>query len=152
MYSHILVPLDGSSLSEQALLHARALAEANPQTKITLLRAVPPVYPTVIEFGVVHHPVVMEEEIRRAEEGVQAYLGAIARELESLGITVATELSRLDPADAIVEFAEHHNVDLIAMATHGRSGIGRWLLGSVTQKVLQGATVPVLVVRSVHTE
>ncbi len=152
MYNHILVPLDGSSLSEQALLHARSLAEAHPQTKITLLRAVPPVYPTVIEFGVVHHPAVMEEEIRRIEEGVQSYLGAIARDLEGLGIKVQTELSRLDPADAIVEYAEHHGVDLITIATHGRSGIGRWLLGSVTQKVLQGATVPVLVVRPKATD
>lgn len=149
MYNHILVPLDGSSLSEQVLLHARALAEGNPQGKITLLRSVPAVYPTVVEFGVVHHPSVMEEEVRRVEQGVQSYLDAIARELTGAGITVQTELSRLDPADAIVEYAEKHEVDLITIATHGRSGIGRWLLGSVTQKVLQGSTAPVLVVRPV---
>ncbi len=147
MYYHILVPLDGSSLSEQTLLHVRALAEGRKDVKITLLRAVPPVYPTVIEFGMVHHPSEMEDEMLRLEKSVQEYLSAIARELAADGMQVQTELSRLDPGDAIVEYAENHDVDLIIIATHGRSGIGRWLLGSVTQKVIQAARVPVLVIR-----
>jgi nucleotide-binding universal stress UspA family protein len=57
------------------------------------------------------------------------------------------DICNLPAADAIIEFATHHDVDVIVIATHGRSGLSRWIFGSVTQKVIQAASIPVLVVR-----
>jgi nucleotide-binding universal stress UspA family protein len=71
----------------------------------------------------------------------------IANRLQADGYHVALHISRLMAAEAILDYTEHHHVDLIAIATHGRSGVSRWVFGSVTQKVIQASHVPVLVIR-----
>lgn len=148
MYQHILVPLDGSALAEQVLPHAQALAHLDAPTRLTLLRAVPPIYATTVEFGGVYAGATSPiDEMATAEHNARTYLEDIATVLRTEGFHVDTEVSRLTAAEAIVDFAEHHKVDLITIATHGRSGIGRWVFGSVTQKVMQVSPVPVLVIR-----
>lgn len=144
MYTHILVPLDGSPLAEQILPHVKALAEVGSKPRITLLRAVPREYPDIVE-GETTNEVVNPME-RLLAEG-RAYLDRVASPLRSEGLDVKTEVVVRQPADAIVEFANREHVDLVAMATHGRGGLGRWVFGSVTQKIMHLTPAPMLVVR-----
>jgi nucleotide-binding universal stress UspA family protein len=124
------------------------MARLDEEVRITLLRAVPPIHSTTVEFGGMYSGAMSPAaETVQAEHTAQEYLDAVADRLRVEGFHVSTHLSRLNAADAIVEFAEHHNVDLIAIATHGRSGVSRWVFGSVTQKVMQAAPAPMLVVR-----
>lgn len=144
MYTHILVPLDGSSLAEQVLPHVRALAAAGERPKITLLRAVPREYPDIVEGETSNKVVNPMEKLLNDARG---YLDGAAQSLRNDGLEVATEVVVRQPADAIVEFAASRHVDLIAMATHGRGGLGRWVFGSVTQKIMHLTPAPMLVVR-----
>jgi nucleotide-binding universal stress UspA family protein len=148
MYRHILVPLDGSSLAEQVLPHVQALVKPEDDVRITLLRAIPPVHASTVEFGGMYAGAVAQlEEQEPAEQAAKKYLVPIANRLQSDGYHVALHVSRLMAAEAIIDYAEHHHVDLIAIATHGRSGVSRWVFGSVTQKVMQASPTPVLVIR-----
>lgn len=146
MYRHILVPLDGSPLAEQVLPHVHALAANEGTSRITLLRAVAPVLSTSVDYtGVLASSVAdaMETLVQEARD----YLAGVANEFRAEGYRVNIEVSALSPADAILDYAESEHADMIAIATHGRSGVGRWVFGSVTQKVVQAAPVPVLVIR-----
>ncbi|MGQ9927883.1 MAG: universal stress protein [Chloroflexaceae bacterium] len=146
MYRHILVPLDGSALAEQVLPHVRDLAAHEGTMKITLLRAVPPVFTSSVDYsGMLAASTADDQESLESE--ARAYLERIAAPLRNEGYTVNVEVSTMPAAEAILDYAESQRADLIAIATHGRSGISRWVFGSVTQKVIQAAPVPVLVIR-----
>jgi nucleotide-binding universal stress UspA family protein len=146
MYRHILVPLDGSALAEQVLPHVHALAANEGTTRITLLRAVPPVFTGGAEYGGLMSTTSADTLATLSDEA-RDYLSGVATQFRDEGYAVTLEVNALAAADAILEYAEAYHVDLIAIATHGRSGIGRWVFGSVTQKVIQTSPVPVLVVR-----
>jgi nucleotide-binding universal stress UspA family protein len=146
MYQHILVPLDGSELAEQAIPHARKLAQ--PPAHISLLRAMPQEYIAAVEqAGRYASKFSTEETLAKAEAEERAYLERMAQQLQQEGYQITTRVTRHSAAEAIVEYANHHDVELIVIASHGRSGIQRWILGSVTQKVLHSAHIPVLVIR-----
>lgn len=146
MYRHILVPLDGSALAEQVLPHVQALVSENQSpTRITLLRAVPPLYPLTVDYSGTF--ATLNELLPELEEEARAYLEGIAEPFRAEGCTVLTRVLTMPAADAILEYAEEHGVNLIVIATHGRSGINRWIFGSVTQKVIQHTPVPILVIR-----
>lgn len=146
MYQHILVPLDGSELAEQAIPHARKLAQ--PPARLSLLRAMPQEYIAAVEqAGRYASKFSTEETLAKAEAEERAYLSRVAQELQQEGYQVSTQVTRRGAAEAILDYANHHGVDLIVIASHGRSGIRRWILGSVTQKVLHSAHIPVLVIR-----
>lgn len=151
MLKHILIPLDQSALAETALDYAPRLLE--PGGQITLLTVlVPPDLSIGTLYGAegAAHSVMdiqsyesVERQIRvQAEE----YLRGISKWLASTGARVELVVQVGRDADVIVEYARDLGVDAIVMATHGRSGISRWLLGSVTQKVLQAAPCPVVVI------
>ncbi len=148
MQRHILVPLDGSSLAELALPHALCVAQATTQ-EITLLRAVP-LHPV---DGLIGWPVAtsqgrLESWKHEADEATD-YLTGLAGLMEVAGTTVQTEVSHDDAASAIMAYAEGHpEVSLVAMSTHGRSGVNRWVLGSVAEKVLHASPVPLLLVKA----
>lgn len=146
MYRHILVPLDGSLLAEQVLPHIHALAANEGTTKITLLRAVPPVFTTSVDYSGML-ATTAADALETLEDEARDYLTRIAAEFRAEGYNVAIEVSAMPAAEAILDYAEAQKADLIAIATHGRSGISRWVFGSVTQKVVQAAPVPVLVIR-----
>lgn len=146
MYRHILVPLDGSPLAEQVLPHVHALAANEGTSKITLLRAVPPVFTTSVDYSGLM-ATTANETLATLEAEAKDYLDRIASEFRAEGYTVSTEVSALPAAEAILDYAESQHADLITIATHGRSGVSRWVFGSVTQKVVQAAPVPVLVIR-----
>ena len=145
-FKRILVALDGSSRAEKSLELTTRIAKAAGATLI-LLQAVEPPVP----FSSPYLPHAMQGTQTALEEGRNAsvkYLDGVKDRLERQGIGVETEtLLGVHPAPAILRYAEEHAVDLIAVATHGRGGLPRLVLGSVADKVLRAASVPILVAR-----
>jgi nucleotide-binding universal stress UspA family protein len=136
----ILVPLDGSELSEAVLPIVERLAGPFDLT-IELLRAIEPLPP----YASAELTSGITERIGRHErEEVEAYLAKVASSLEAKGCRVKSLVALAPPVDAIVRAAGDSRVGLVAMSTHGRSGIGRLLLGSVAERVLHAAPTPVL--------
>jgi nucleotide-binding universal stress UspA family protein len=137
MFTRILVPLDGSAIAEKALPHARALGRTLeiPITLITVIE-------TTADFSEKKGDLdtLIESGVRNSEE----YLKKISKTFSGATIQYRVEKGRVE--EAIIAAAD--NGTLITMATHGRSGLGRWLLGSITEKVVRGANNPVLVVRA----
>jgi nucleotide-binding universal stress UspA family protein len=134
----ILVPLDGSTLAESAIPKAVDLAKDSPSASLMLLRAAeaPVLTGDPIEAQIA--------AVREAEE----YLEGLAARLKEHGFTdVTTSVWYGPPAPAIVEAAQVAKADLIVMSTHGRSGLGRLLMGSVAESVLRGTRVPILLFR-----
>jgi nucleotide-binding universal stress UspA family protein len=148
MPTQIMVPLDGSPLAEEALPHAVRMAR-DTHCGLTLFRAVPPrLVVTAAPFGL--HP--REEHVAywdSAHLAAQDYLCEVARRLrETEYIDVTKRVVDGDPATGIVVYAEAHpDVTMIVMSTHGRSGISRWVLGSVAERVVRHAPVPLLLTR-----
>lgn len=143
MTTRILVPLDGSNLAERALPCATMLARGLP-ADLVLLRAVS-ISPDLDEIlGHVLRDV--EEHMERLEARANDYLGQAAERLKGAGLHVRTVVRRGPAAEAIVDYAEQMDIQHIVMATHGYSGISRWRHGSVAERVLQSASVPVLMV------
>jgi nucleotide-binding universal stress UspA family protein len=140
----ILVPLDGSRLAEQILPVVTSVARAL-DSQITLFQ-VPIAYVSGAMTGDWYLPV--QGALETAEKDAQAYLDAVAARLAEEGLAVSTALSVGSVASCIVEYAEAHEVDLIAMCTHGRTGLARWALGSVSDRVLRAGSKPLLLVRA----
>ena len=145
MYRHILVPLDGSHLAEQVLPHVHTLAATEGTTQITLIRAIPPVITPAVDYSGIF--VAANDPNALLDEEARAYLEGVATTFRNEGYVVHTVVTSMPAADAIIDYAESEHADLIVIATHGRSGLSRWVFGSVTQKVVQVAPVPVLVIR-----
>ncbi len=135
MYTRILVPLDGSELAEQVLPYVRILGKGF-NVQVDLLRLIDPTPPGRTDPG----------EVSKARD----YLERVASSLRKEGLKAYPTVGEGDAARCIVAEAEEQLGTLVAMSTHGRSGITRWLLGSVTDKIIQATTSPLLVVRS-HT-
>jgi nucleotide-binding universal stress UspA family protein len=141
MYKRVLLTLDRSSLAEQALPHAVAVANAF-EASVELL-AVVPIGDREAMFGTGVN-VNWESEVAQYEE----YLAGVLSRVQQEDLQVHSEVRRGDVADEILRHVEEADVDLIVMSTHGRSGLGRWVYGSVADRVLRHATVPVLLVRA----
>jgi nucleotide-binding universal stress UspA family protein len=141
MFKTLLVPLDGSELSESIL--PRVIAVAKPSNaRVVLLQAHEP-----LERGVRQ---AMGEDLAEkldtvTREDTEAYLNKVAGDLANQGIKADFALAEGKPAEAILDYAVTHAVDLIVMASHGRSGLSRWAFGSVAEKVLRQSPVPVLI-------
>lgn len=147
MFTHVLVPLDGSALAESALRYAREITATGGV--ITLLTSVDVPEYTITTFyatGMIAEANRQQTSVENVVPHAREYLCDIAKQLEDEGWLVRVEAVIGDAATTIIEHATEEQVDAIVMSTHGRSGINRWLFGSVTQKVLQGATCPVLVI------
>jgi len=143
-YKRILIPLDGSKLAEGCLRDGAPLAESTG-AELVLLGVVEPIRDVLAVDGQKLH-VDEQMELRRAQ--VIRYLDEVRHRIAGRcpSCEVAVEVGA--PAETILEFARVHSIDLIVMSTHGRSGISRWLLGSVAAKVIQAATTPVLISRA----
>jgi nucleotide-binding universal stress UspA family protein len=135
----ILVPLDGSTVAESALPKATELAETSG-ARLLLLRAaeahtLPGIDPTEAQVKVVND--------------AEAYLAKVAVRLRAAGPRrVGTSVWYGSAPYAIVEAAQLHRADLIVMTTHGRSGLGRLIIGSVAESVLRGTLTPILLLRT----
>ncbi len=143
-YKHILVPLDGSQLAELALEDALALA-ALSDADVTLLRVIPPMDEVIIAG---EHTIVLDEQRELKQEQAEAYLASVCQRKECRNLLMQTAIEFGPVGETIIDYAREHPIDLIVMATHGRSGLSRWFMGSVADKVIHGANQPVLLVRA----
>lgn len=133
----VLVPLDGSEVAECVLPVLEVWAK-KLDLEITLFSAI--TYPGPDWPG--------GRDVTTLEEGeMSKYLKSKHAELTAKGFKVATAMREGNPPQAILDVATEGDYDLIAMSTHGRSGVARWVMGSVTDKVLTASPIPVLVVR-----
>lgn len=143
MYEKVLLPLDGSKQSECMLDHVRMLAQSCSMPKVTLLRVVEPMYPTMASHvGDATAREIHEFELRQADE----YLSYLTDSLRPHCGNVETVVVEGNAAYEIVEYAKTHDVDLIAMSTHGKSGIIRWTIGSVTRHIMDHWAGPLLTI------
>lgn len=147
MYQRILVTTDGTALSKKAVRSAIDLAAATGASLVAL--NVVPRYPVSYFEGGIS---ISSQDIGRIEkkwsEDGQALVDAIAQNAEAAGVKAKAAVVRSDlVAEAIMAAAKKNKCDLIVMASHGRKGIKRLLLGSETQHVLTHSSVPVLVLR-----
>lgn len=143
----ILLPLDGSRVAEQAIPHAEALALVS-SAELVLFQAFEPARPVAIEGGVAMSPAMIKEEEEAKRGSALAYLDSVGKTFREKGLSTSSVVALGSPADKIIDYADTNAIDLIAMSTHGRSGIGRWVFGSVTDKVLHSGDKPVLAVRA----
>jgi nucleotide-binding universal stress UspA family protein len=139
----ILVPLDGSPLAEIALGEALALSRL-PQTEVTLLEVVPPIE-DIIVIG--RQEITLDQQWETQKNHILQYLRGITTRPEWQGVKVSVAAEMGTPAETILAFAEKHGVDRIVMSTHCRTGLGRWVFGSVADKVLRAANTTVVLVR-----
>jgi nucleotide-binding universal stress UspA family protein len=154
MYKRILVALDGSEVAEQILPHVEALGRALGSTLI-LVRAIRSPEKIIAELNagamVPATGIIDPDPIVEAEQAeVDGYLTGIAERLGQLGLSVQTERPPEPAADAILRCADDLSVDLIAMTSHGRTGLGRLVFGSVAGAVLHRSARPMLVVRAIE--
>ncbi len=147
VFRNILIPTDGSALSRKAVKKAVALAQKT-HARVTGFH-VTPSYRVNIYADYMPPDVVLPKEYEAQQKKVATrHLETIRKECKAAGVPCATYFVCSDfAADAIVKAAKKYKCDLIAMASHGRSGLSRILLGSETQKVLAHTTIPVLVLR-----
>lgn len=147
MYQRILVATDGSTLSKKAVSSAIALAKLSGAELVAL--KVVPRYPQSYFEGGLALPAsdIAKVEKQWAEHG-QAVVDAVAKSTAAKGLTVKAVTVKSDlVSEAIITTAKKHKCDLIVMASHGRKGVKRLLLGSETQQVLTHSHIPVLVLR-----
>ncbi len=154
MSKRILVPLDGSETGETALHYVEDLLDglaAGEKAEVTLLQVVKPELHLVQISGTSVTASPTETEMKQLEEKATQYLDKAGEGLRSKGAIVNCKVVRCEStassAVKIIEAEEETNADLVAMSTHGRHGRSRWAFGSVSEKVLRGGKVPVLMVR-----
>jgi nucleotide-binding universal stress UspA family protein len=149
MYRKILVPLDGSTLSELAIPHAEAIARQF-DSEIILTRVCQPVampvefYPAMAGVAYDYHLDLQAQ----VEKEVKEYLADWQKKLQWDKVKCRSLALEGFVPEAILKTAETEEVDLIVMSTHGRSGLSRWVYGSVAAKVLQAARCPIFLVRA----
>jgi nucleotide-binding universal stress UspA family protein len=146
MFKHILVPTDGSELAQKAIKAAVAFAKS-VGARITGYYAMHEPAFIYNRFGNLDQQIKNELE-RRAREVAQRYLDEIGKAARAAGVEFEALITISDiPAEGIVDAAQERKCDVIFLASHGRSGVSRLILGSVTQDVLARSTLPVIVFR-----
>lgn len=145
MYNKILVPLDGSDLSECSLPHVKEIAVGCKAAKVILMKVNEPYYlsgTVMAELGEAE----VKSLLQKSKEYYVKYLADKAMALEKAGVKVDTAIVEGNAANTILEYAAKEKVDLIIMSTHGSSGIVRFMVGSVADKVIRHSLAPVLLV------
>ena len=138
MFKKILVPLDGSELAAKILPQVVDLAKAH-KAEVTLLN---------VSDGALQEstPAMIQEAFALETKRCQAMLDKVAKDLETQGVQASATCVEGSAAREIIAYADANGMDLIAMATHGKGEVA-WVLGSVAEKVVSHATVPVLLFR-----
>jgi nucleotide-binding universal stress UspA family protein len=150
-YRNIIVALDGSALAARVLPHVESLAERFGST-VTLLRVVTPVE-VLLFAGTILEPISSRRHAELAQTTEQLrsdtvnYLTSLGDQLAAKGLEVDCTSPEGPASEVIVEQARQRGADLMAMTTHGRGGLSRWVLGSVAEDVVRHAPCPVLLVR-----
>jgi nucleotide-binding universal stress UspA family protein len=145
MYKHILIATDGSELSGKAVAQGLALAK-QLGAKVSAVTVTEPW--TAAAYGTIPTPTLVNVYEKAAAENAAAALASVNTMAKDLGIACTTlHMQDQYPAEGIVSTAKDKGCDLIVMASHGRRGLGRLLLGSEAMKVLTTSTIPVLICR-----
>lgn len=142
MYRKILVPLDGSARAERILPHVEGLAR-NAPCKVRLLQVVEPILEVNADLFVPHG-----EQFTAAMKSAQTYVESVARRMTEQGIAAKGWAISGDVVGTICKVAEQEGAELIAMASHGRTGAARVFYGSVASGVLHRIDRPLLIIRS----
>ncbi len=145
MYDRILVPLDGSRLAEQVLPYVTRIS-MGMGIPVHLIQVIPTAPEMVMADPV--HGSHRSEITELAFDQTINYLNNILETIDGAEVEVTHEVCEGEPASRIVEEADKSPATLVAMCTHGRSGVARWLMGSVTNKVLHSTKNPMLIIRS----
>jgi nucleotide-binding universal stress UspA family protein len=151
MYEKILIPLDGSEVAEAVIPNvADLIRRMTPTTSITvtLLQVVSLLTYNVLTEDERAQIPYSDEDMKEIRKKATDYLEKVAEDMRAKGIKVKTLVAAGHAAEEIIKAAEAAKVNLIAMSTHGFSGVKRWALGSVADKVLHESRIPVLIVRA----
>ncbi|MFH1646829.1 MAG: universal stress protein [Chloroflexota bacterium] len=155
MYKKVIVPLDGSELAECVLPHVEAIAGGCGVAEVVLVRVIEPVHLPVgtMTDGADVFTEADAERVRKRQDKVDKtealdYLTGVAKRLELGRARKQTQVIMGHAADMLVDFTKGSGADLVVIASHGRSGISRWVFGSVAERLVRGACVPVLMVRA----
>jgi nucleotide-binding universal stress UspA family protein len=144
MYKKIVAPLDGSEFSECSLDHVTAIAKGCQVNHVVLLKVMEPHDRYTGYTGVSQETL---DEMRQKVRGQsEEYLARVADRLKEKGVKASPVIVEGKPADEIINYASQNQADLIIMSTHGSSGLTRWAFGSVADRVVRHAPVPVLVI------
>jgi nucleotide-binding universal stress UspA family protein len=148
MYKKIMVPLDGSNLAECVLPHVEAIVKGCESPQVIVVQAVEPLS---VPYGREISQFTSLEQVRAFEthQKVEAekYLKEIVARLKKAGINAEANVIYGKAGEAISDFAAKNGVDLVVIATHGRSGVSRWVWGSVADRLLRSVCVPLLMIR-----
>jgi nucleotide-binding universal stress UspA family protein len=148
VYKNMLVTLDGSNLAECVFSHVQTVIKGCEQPAVTLLRVVEPIeIPYGEGFTAISYEVIKKAEDEEKDEATK-YLKKAAQRDEFSGAKISTIVLYGKAADMITDYVSKNKIDLIVIATHGRSGISRWVRGSVADRILHSVSVPVLMVQS----
>ncbi len=145
MYRKMLVPLDTSEFAECVLVHAKEMATAHSIPEVVLLSVVEPARSVVVAY-------LGEEFAKDAQEtnvqGSSQYLERTKNVLGLMSSKVTTEVRVGQAAEVILDYIDEAGVDVMVLSSHGRSGVSRWFLGSVAEKLLRNSPVPTFLVPS----
>ena len=146
MLNKILVPLDGSQEAEAVIPHVEEIASI-VRAEVFLLRVIPVHYETITVQGY-DYTIYPEQQMESDKVRAKDYLHLVCSRMKQKGINAKYEVCFGDAADQIIKTANDTQTHLVAMSTHGRSGISRLFLGSVADRVLQAGTTPLLLARA----
>ena len=154
MYKKIMVPLDGSELAECVLPHVESIITGCQVSTIVFVRVIEPApeayrgsyAPGEFDYGKIHENTKRIEEER--ESSAEKYLKELVSRLTQNEVKFQTKVLAGKAADSLIDYSEANDIDLILMATHGRSGVGRWIRGSMADRILRASRAPVLMVRA----
>ncbi len=152
MYKKILVPLDGSGLSECVFQHVKAIAAGCSVPEVDLIFVVQqtrfPYSPMFPELNFASSEDIRDDWLKKSEAWGKAYLKKVAADFNKGGIaSTKTAVLQGNAPEKILEYTEKNGVDLIVMSSHGSAGPTNWPFGGTAEKVVRSASVPVLVVR-----
>jgi nucleotide-binding universal stress UspA family protein len=151
MYDKLMVPLDGSDLAECVMPHVEAIIAGFKISEVALVRVVNPVrlpgsVPAQGEYGFT------EKDRQRMNENrkiaAEKYLTDLSAGLDCPGTEFQSVVLEGNPVSMLSDYASSNAVDLMVMASHGRSGISRWVMGSVAERIVRTACVPVMMIRA----
>lgn len=143
----MLVPLDGSKLGELAIPHAETLAKAFGAEVVLFQAFATSVGGAAYDYRSMSS-LEFEEEKDRLRKSSMSYLESVGKAFQTKGVTASSMVREGHAPDQILEYAEANRIDLIAMSSHGRSDLGRWVFGSVTDKILHAGNTAVFIARA----
>jgi nucleotide-binding universal stress UspA family protein len=149
MYKKIMVPLDGSELAECVLPHLETIARGCQSPKVIVVQTVEPL---AVPYGKEIAHFTSLEQVKEFETHQKAdaekYLKEVIARLKKKGINATAEVIYGKASESLSEYVAKNNIDLVIIATHGRSGVSRWVWGSVADRLLRSVSVPILMVRA----